>query len=217
MQSTIYRRKRVPVGFILLTLLVLLFIAFSLSPYIGLDASRSRIPLPQGATQYYPLLIAHMSFATVAMLTCLLQVWPWLRQQQPRIHRMVGRVYVFGGVIPAALAALVITCYLPFGLPAGVSNIMLSVLWIGFTLTGYRMARKKNYAAHQRWMIRSFALTMSIILNRLFIPLTIILAEAIHTPDVLMPFTIAGVVTWLSWTTALLGVEWWLGVKANKS
>jgi uncharacterized membrane protein YozB (DUF420 family) len=211
MQSTNYRRKRMPFGLILLSLLVLLFLAFSLSPYIGLDPSRSRIPLPKSATSYYSLLIVHMSFATVAMLTCLLQVWPWLRQRHPRIHRISGRIYVFAGVIPAALAGLIIACYLPFGLPAGVSNIMLSLLWPAFTLTGYRMARKKNYEAHQRWMIRSFALTMSIILNRIFIPLTILLAEAVHTPDVLMPFTIAGVVTWLSWTTTLLATEWYLG------
>ncbi|MET0452535.1 MAG: DUF2306 domain-containing protein, partial [Mycobacterium sp.] len=43
----------------------------------------------------------------------------------------------------------------------------LSVLWIWTTYRGYRSAREGDVAAHQAWMIRSFALTYSAPMLRL--------------------------------------------------
>ena len=101
-------------------------------------------------------------------------------------------------------------CHLPFGLAAGISNCMPALLWIKFTLMGFRMIKKKNIEMHRRWMIRSFALTMSIIINRILLIPTVMLAISIEIPDALIQVSIAGVVTWLSWTTPLLLAEWHL-------
>ncbi|GLW12367.1 hypothetical protein Misp01_74950 [Microtetraspora sp. NBRC 13810] len=45
---------------------------------------------------------------------------------------------------------------------------MLALLWLGSTAAGYRMARRRRFAEHRRWMLRSFALTFSIITNRIW-------------------------------------------------
>ncbi len=193
-----------------LAFIVVAFLGYSLPPYLSIDPRQSRIPVPDNAPLYYPFLLVHIVFATVAIVTCCLQMWPWLRQQSPAIHRLTGRIYVFGGVIPAALAGMYITSYLPFGLSPGASNIMLSLLWITFTLVGFRLSLKKNFEGHHRWMIRSFALTMSILLNRIFLVPTVLLALALEIPDEMMPSSIAGVVSWLSWTMGLLLAEWYL-------
>jgi hypothetical protein len=58
----------------LLVIPVIAFIAFALPPYLTLDESRSRIPPPPGVPAYYPLLVTHVVFASVAMATACLQI-----------------------------------------------------------------------------------------------------------------------------------------------
>ena len=64
-------------------------------------------------------------------------------------------------------------------------------------------------------MVRSFALTASIITNRVwgavaFIALTPQLDTTFHGDERLFSWTLAGISTWLGWTLPLLAAEWWL-------
>jgi hypothetical protein len=93
---------------------------------------------------------------------------------------------------------------------------MLATLWLITTLTGWRMARRRRFAEHRRWMIRSFALTLSIMLNRVLgVALLLILSPQLnstfHGDEELLTQTIAGIGTWLGWTLSLLTAEWWNG------
>jgi Predicted membrane protein (DUF2306) len=45
---------------------------------------------------------------------------------------------------------------------------MLALLWLPVTITGFWMARHKRFVEHREWMIRSYALTTSIVVNRLW-------------------------------------------------
>jgi hypothetical protein len=65
-------------------------------------------------------------FASVAMLTCWLQVWPWFRQRCRTAHRIAGRIYVFGGVLPAVAVTFPLGVFAPFGPVAQVSNLLLA-------------------------------------------------------------------------------------------
>lgn len=191
------------------------FVAFSVPPYLTLDPSRSRIPPPADFTLYYPLLVAHVLFGSVAMLTSWVQVWPWLRRQHLTLHRRLGRVYVFGGVVPAGLIGLTIGAVSPFGVVLRASNVVLATVWLVVTVTGYRAARRDRFAEHRRWMIRSVVLTMSVITNRVWAVLGIVLlAPRLSTmfggSETAMIQTIAGLSGWLGWVLPLLVVEWWL-------
>ena len=158
-----------------------------------------------------------MLFGSVALLTACLQVWPWFRRRHPVAHRIIGRVYVFGGVLPAGLWRLPIGALSPFGPVARVSNVLLASLWLAFTITGYRMARQRRYVEHRRWMIRSFALTASIITNRIWgadrrtscsrrsLETTVRAATRSCSR-----WTVAGISTWLGWVIPLLIAQWWL-------
>ncbi|GIH81285.1 hypothetical protein Plo01_77140 [Planobispora longispora] len=198
-----------------LAVVSLAFLAFSLPPYLSLDPSLSRVPPVEGFAAYYPLLVAHILFGTVAMVACGLQVWPWFRRRHPVAHRIIGRVYVLGGVLPAGVLGLVIGAVSPFGPVARVSNVILAALWLAFTVAGFRMARQRRFVDHRRWMIRSFALTMSIITNRIWGGIAaVILIPQLDTSfggsDVALTQAISGLATWLGWTTSLLAAEWWL-------
>ncbi|MCM6773875.1 DUF2306 domain-containing protein [Nocardia sp. CDC159] len=197
----------VPLGFV-----VFAFLAFSVPPYLTFDPDRARVPAPPDFAPHYPLLVAHVLFGSVAMVTCCLQVWPWFRQRRPRAHRISGRIYVFGGVLPAGVSALGIGAFSPFGPVARVSNVMLALLWLTCTVIGFRMARRRRYADHRRWMIRSFALTLSIIGNRLWGAIVLIVLSTADPalPQERLTEVTAGIGTWLGWTIALLVAEWWV-------
>src|SRR5262245_42932093 len=198
-----------------LAVVVVVFITFSLPPYLSGDPARSRVPQPGHFSAHYPLLVAHVLFGSVALLTACLQIWPWFRAHYSSAHRRIGRIYVFGGVLPAALMALPIGALSPFGPMARVSNVLLATLWLFCSFTGYRMARQRRYPEHRRWMIRSFALTASIITNRVWaIVAYVVLLPELETTfrgsEELLRNAAAGLATWLGWVIPLLFAEWWL-------
>ncbi|MFI9814048.1 DUF2306 domain-containing protein [Saccharothrix variisporea] len=199
----------VPLG-----LLVLLFVAFSLPPYLTGDRAQSRVPDP-GFAWYYPALVGHVVFASVAILTAVLQIWPWFRQRYPRWHRYAGRVYVFAGVLPAGVLAVTIGAVSPFGPVNAVGNVLMGTLWLGCTITAYRMARRKRFAEHRRWMLRSATLTFSIITNRLWAVAMIFALPpfkdtAFGGSEVALMQATSAISAWMGWVLPFLFVEWWL-------
>ena len=206
-----WRRSWVPP----LAVAVAAFLAFSLPPYLTLDPAKARVAAPEGFPEHYPLLVAHVLFASVAMVASLPQVWPWFRGRFPSAHKVIGRVYVFGGVLPAGLSGLVIGALSPFGPVARVSNVMLALLWLAFTVTAWRRARQRRFVEHRKWMIRSFALTFSILVNRIVgAILIVVLSPQLDTTfggdETYMVNTLAGIGTTLSLLLVLLFTQWWL-------
>jgi Predicted membrane protein (DUF2306) len=96
-----------------------------------------------------------------------------------------------------------------------VGNTMLALLWLPVTITGFWMARHKRFVEHREWMIRSYALTTSIVVNRLWgaVLVLVLLPQLDSTfggnQDALID-TVANTSVWLSWTVNLLVAEWWL-------
>ncbi|KZB87779.1 hypothetical protein AVL48_22235 [Amycolatopsis regifaucium] len=204
-----------------LAVVVVVFLAFSLPPYLAMDPSLSRVPRPPDFTSHYWFLVGHVLFGTIAMIGALIQIWPWFRAEYPAVHRKVGRVYVFAGVLPAGLMALTIGALSPFGPATRVANVLMAVLWLGCTFAGWRAARERRFGEHRRWMIRSFALTMSIIVSRVIGPIAMIVLE----PRIATTFggselayqqSIAAITAWSSGTLVLLVTQWYLDRRPAK-
>ncbi|MDT0351516.1 DUF2306 domain-containing protein [Pseudonocardia charpentierae] len=160
---------------------------------------------------HYPLLVTHILFGSVALVTACLQIWPWLRRTHPAVHRWSGRAYLFGGVFPGGLAVLAVAPVSSTGAVPSVGNTALAVLWLITGVAGYRAARPPLRGpppldAPQRR------------------------ADVLHRgqPDVargLLPAVqpvprrrpggtgcraAAGASVWSSWVVNLLVVEWWV-------
>jgi uncharacterized membrane protein len=185
-----------------------------------LDPARSRVP--STFVLHYPLLVAHVLFGSLALVAAMFQVWPWFRQHHQTAHRRIGRVYVLAGALPAGIVGLILGVATPFGPFIRVSNVMMALLWLAFTVTGFAMARRGRYAEHRRWMIRSFALAYSIILNRFvgvaaFLALNPQLDNTFQGNEEWMVQAVAGITGWLSWVAALLVAEWWLERRPDPS
>jgi uncharacterized membrane protein len=199
-----------------LAFVVVAFLAFSLPPYLGLDPAQSRLPLNSHTSWHYPVLVGHILFGTVALVTCCMQIWPWLRRKHPALHRRTGRVYVLFGVLPAGLlgifaGALAVTP----GFSGRAGNITLAVVWLAVTFRGFRAARAGRYAEHRRWMIRSFALTTSIIANRFWVVgliggLSPFLDSQFGGDQQAMIRAAVEAAIWLSWIVNLFIAEWWI-------
>lgn len=196
-----------------LAFVVVAFVAFSLPPYLTGDRAQARVQSDWGP--HYPLLVMHVVFASVAIITCVVQIWPWFRGRFPVWHRRIGRVYVWAGVLPAGLSGLVIGAMTPFGPVAMVSTLLMAPLWLLFTWLAWRAARQRQFRDHRKWMIRSFALTVSIITNRIW-GMVAFLAFADRVPEAELPFVIAGIATWAGWTVPLLISQWWLERKPRR-
>jgi uncharacterized membrane protein len=164
---------------------------------------------------YFPVFMLHLASSTVALLTCLFQVWPWLRQRHPRVHGSIGRVYVFAGVVPSAISALVLTFVWPVSAATSFGMVLLSVLWLSVTMYGFILRRQGRIADHRRWMLRSFALTVSTLLNQAIRPLIVLPLQAqldtrlAGSQDVLdqMANSLGDLISVL---LVLILVEWWL-------
>lgn len=189
------------------------FLAFSVPPYLTFDPSSSRLAPPEGNDLYYPLLVAHVLFGAVAMVTACFQVWPSFRASHPRGHRITGRIYVFAGALPAGVLGLYIGWHTAAGPSVRVANLVGSALWVAVTITGLWMARRGRYQDHRRWMSRSFALSMSIVLSRIVnVVATIVLMPQLGTtfkgsPE-LLQYSSASIGVWLSPLLLLLITDW---------
>jgi uncharacterized membrane protein len=188
-----------------LAVVVVAFLTFSLPPYF---TGGTRVPATFGL--HYPLLVGHVMFASVAMVTAVAQIWPRLRVRHPVLHRRVGRVYV-GTAIPAAVCAMVIGAATPFGPFLAVSNVFLASLWLWFTINGYSAARQRRFADHRRHMVLSATLTLSIITNRIWTPVLFIALQPFRdsifggNEDHYLWFA-AGLGAWLGWSVPFLVV-----------
>ncbi|MEO3977635.1 DUF2306 domain-containing protein [Streptomyces sp. CAU 1734] len=194
-----------------LGLLVAGFLYMTWPRYLGLDPSQSLIPLDPGFTSHYAFLVLHIVFGTIAIVTAVLQVWPWLRRNHPAVHRFSGRAYVIGGMVPAALLALVI---MPFGNLTGLGAVGTTLWAIGalaVTIAGHRAARARRWETHRTLMVYSFALCMGPVTGRALFHSVWYGTSLI--PDfnyALLPVLAQFAGFWLNWIITALAAYWWL-------
>ena len=174
-----------------------LFLVFTGFQYVPESVMSSRFFTPLG-------LQIHIAASSLALIVGAFQFWKPLRMRRPTLHRWNGRVYVaaclLGGVAGGAIAL-----YSSAGPVAGWGFFILAVLWVPFTLLALAAAMRRDFVAHQRWMIRSFALTFGAVTLRLYLPIGVMTVGF----DTAYP-----IIAWLAWVPNLIAVEIWLRTKS---
>lgn len=123
-----------------------------------------------------------------------------IRRKQKDIHQLIGKIYIFLIVFLSGPSGLVMSYYANGGVIAQTSFVILSVLWMYFTYRSYAFIRKGDFINHQKFAIRSFALTLSAISLRLF---KYIIVFLFHPP----PMDVYRIVSWLGWGVNLIIAE----------
>lgn len=171
--------------------------------YIPVDLQAAFLSIKEdvvGKRYYQIAFFAHVYSSMLVLLTGLIQFPVQIRKKSPALHRWSGRFYVAAILCIAGPGGLVMSIHANGGLPAQIAFLMLSVLWIVFTYLGFATAKSGDIAAHQRWMYRSYALTLSAISLRFWKWLFVILFEP-------RPMDVYKVVAWLGWTGNLIIAE----------
>ncbi|WP_084735638.1 DUF2306 domain-containing protein [Actinophytocola xinjiangensis] len=177
------------------------FLYLQINPFVGTPEAQAPVPPHDSFPPYYTLLIVHMIFGTIAMLTVCLQVWPWLRRQHPAVHRISGRFYV-GASVVAGICGLVIMPFAPA--PGKIGVTMSTTLWVVFTVVGYWAVRNGRYAMHRRYMLYSFALVM----NNVW---ALFASKVVFGLELSFDFTyFAEGARWVGWVVNLMAVQWFL-------
>jgi uncharacterized membrane protein len=120
----------------------------------------------------------HIVSAGLALVVGPFQFAGVIRRRYRAVHRWIGRTYAVSvafasvsGLVMAAHSSVAFVGFFGFG--------TLSVLWGWTTWRGYRAIRDHDVAAHQAWMIRSFALTFAAPTLRLWLGVLILFQVAI--------------------------------------
>jgi hypothetical protein len=113
------------------------------------------------------LLLPHLLAGSIAMLSGPIQFSSRIRRRFPKLHRILGRFYV-GSVLIAAPLAMSIPIYLGQDKFYIGGTIAHAGTWFIATLVAFLIARNRNIPQHRQWMIRSYALTFSFIVVRVF-------------------------------------------------
>ncbi len=140
----------------------------------------------------------HIAASGVAMILGAFQFSKTLRRKAPTIHRWMGYGYVIACTV-GGLAGGAIALGSTAGPIAGWGFLMLAVCWVPFTLLALRAAMKKDFVAHERWMIRSFALTFGAVTLRIYLPIV-----GIMDWDFLTAYRI---IAWAAWVPNLIVAE----------
>jgi hypothetical protein len=146
---------------------------------------------------------SHVLLALPVVFGAPLQFLPGLRQSAPRVHRWIGRAYVFG-----ASGAAVLAIYLGATTEyeeSRLSIVITGALWLFFTLAAWRAAVARNFAVHRAFMIRSYTLALVLVWLRVmydFQDYLFFYVQGEQARD--------GTREWASWVVPLLIVEFWI-------
>lgn len=186
------------------------FLVYQLPPWLSFDPRRSRIPLKFPA--HYWLIVGHVLFGTVALVTMCLQMWPWLRRRHPAVHRWIGRVYVFGGALPTASLALAM---FPITIrPGAMGVLMAATLWATTAVLGYVRGRQGRWAEHRRFMLYSFAIMWGSVIWGFCLGMGWTLLSP-WAAKVDITYVLEGA-RWIGWVTNLIVMQWWLDRTRNR-
>lgn len=96
----------------------------------------------------------HICFGTIVYIAGLIQFTPYIRNNNFRLHRKVGRLYIISSV----LCILSLYFILPGGLCeiCKISQYIVTNLWLLFIILAFYFIKQRKIVAHQRMMVRSY-------------------------------------------------------------
>jgi len=183
------------------TLAALLSIGIALFSYRYVTGGPMRGPQILANAFATPFLVLHVIGAATALLVGPFQFLARFRNRRSGLHRIVGRVYVFGCLLGAS-AGFPLALGSTAGPVASAGFATLSVCWFAATLLGWRRAMQRRFAEHRIWMLRSWAMTFAAVTLRLMLPLPPLLG--------IDPLDGYRAISWLCWTMNLAALELYL-------
>lgn len=135
----------------------------------------------------------HITSSVLAIGGGIFQFFPFILRGSPKIHRLIGKIYIASILLLAAPSGLIIAAFANGGLASKVGFSLQSVVWWATTYAAWRAIVRRNWEEHAAMMIRSYAVTLA--------------AMSLRTESYALvyffgtkPMETYLTVTWLSWT-----------------
>jgi len=145
----------------------------------------------------------HVYTSLFVLLAGATQFSTYLLKKNKKLHRIFGYAYSINILFITGPAALIMSFYANGGITSKIAFVLLSFLWLYFTSVALIKAKNKDYKAHQRFMIRSYALTLSAITLRIW---KFLIMNYLEIP----PMDVYRIVAWLGWGLNIILAEWYI-------
>jgi hypothetical protein len=199
---------RIPVYAIVLYGLYLLVLLTL--PYLSLERNTDFLRTKQAVVHHDYYMTAfwmHIFSSPVLVLSGLFQFSGRIIARRPRLHRVSGKIYVIVLLFVSAPGALVLAWYANGYLLTKLSFLLLTGLWIVFSILGYIRARQKRFEAHGNFLLASYMLALSAITLRFYAYLIGVLNIPLQPKDAYL------LISLLSWIPNLAIA--WLMIRAG--
>ncbi len=195
-------------------LVVLLAIAIGLYPLTFLEVTPNEGLLAYKTPQLLANPFWNIAFYTHISLGGFSLLIGWslflkkFRTKKIQLHRFIGKIYVIA-VFLSSITGLFVAYYATGGWIAKTGFAGMSIAWFISTYIAYKAIRNKKIQQHERWMIRSYAVTFTGVTFRLWMPFLIIAFQL----DFLEAYPINA---WVSWIANLVVAQWLIRKRFEK-
>lgn len=156
-----------------------------------------------GFLRWPGLTLLHTIAGLIFMVLGPLQFVAKVRSRHITLHRWCGRIYAAAALV-IGVTALVMGLVIGFGGQAETTAVtVFSVLFLGCLSRALFHIRRREVAAHREWMIRAFALGLSVATMRPVMALFIGFSELSFAQ-------ILGIAFWLAFSLHLVLAELWI-------
>lgn len=179
-------------------------------PYLTFAPAKSRVDITSITIQY-PALVIHIIFAFIALVTGFVQFIDDIRHRNPKIHRIIGKIYVISIYI-SGIFSFVLFFYME-SFSRAMAFFMLNIVWLFTTWKAHYTAIKRRFNEHRKWMIRSFGMTLVAVSARLLVPFLLLGYAVFHTFTLpggreLMIEEVLNINIWAGLVVDIVIVEW---------
>lgn len=130
------------------------------------------------------------------------------RIKRIEFHKTIGKIYILL-VLISGITGLYIAIHATGGIIAKLGFSGMSIVWLVTTIVAFTSIRNKNIQKHQRWMIRSYAVTFVGVTFRLWLPALIFIFDLAFIEAYRID-------SWISWILNLIFVEFLIRKKSMK-
>lgn len=171
---------------------------------IKLDVAFLNLKENEIRLKYYQIaFFGHVYTSIFVLIFGISQFSKCIRNKFTKLHKVLGKLYVFLILFIAAPSGFIMALHANGGAFSKLSFLIQALLWFWFTFKAFRFAKDKKWISHQKFMLRSYALTLSAISLRLF---KWLIVSTIELP----PMDTYKIVSWLGWLLNLIIVEVYL-------
>jgi uncharacterized membrane protein len=142
----------------------------------------------------------HVFTIIFALLAGFTQFSNYILKHHRKMHRIMGKIYVYDVFINFPFT-MVMAIYANGLLPGKTAFVILDCLWLWFTYKAVTEIKRGNIIAHKQFMIRSYALTLSAVMLRVW---KIVILSMVYVD----PLHLYMIDSWMGFVPNLLFAEW---------